>query len=375
MEYRAVEDVCSRRRESITKRRPWTRRSFVATIAILGTLLTAERAAASETLTYTYDARGRLVKVARSGTINNGTSACYAYDKADNRSDVTTKVSADCSAVAFSIASNGAVTEGGTSVFTITKTGSAATSVSVNYATANGTAVAPGDYTAKSGTLTFTTTQTSQTVSVVTTDDAAVESTETFSMSLSTPTGGATIATGTATATINDNDAASPTCNGISFAAGDMANLAGDPLVFTVTKSGSTSASCNVNYATANGTAVAGTDYIATSGTLTFTSAQATNTVTVPTIDRGSRFDKTLYLNLSAPSGGSTISDAQAVGTIVATGSGGCTNCLQNVAPASDSTGATDAAADQPPATTTDQPSDSAPPEPPASTDPSGPTR
>jgi hypothetical protein len=42
----------------------------------------------SETITYTYDARGRLVKVERSGTVNNNVSASYSYDKADNRTNV-----------------------------------------------------------------------------------------------------------------------------------------------------------------------------------------------------------------------------------------------------------------------------------------------
>ena len=43
---------------------------------------------ASETITYTYDARGRLVKVERSGNVNNGVKAEYKYDKGDNRTDV-----------------------------------------------------------------------------------------------------------------------------------------------------------------------------------------------------------------------------------------------------------------------------------------------
>jgi hypothetical protein len=45
-------------------------------------------AMASETVTYTYDAKGRLVKVERSGTVNNGLKAEYTHDKADNRTNV-----------------------------------------------------------------------------------------------------------------------------------------------------------------------------------------------------------------------------------------------------------------------------------------------
>jgi YD repeat-containing protein len=45
---------------------------------------------ASETVNYTYDARGRLVKVERSGTVNNNAKAEYKYDKGDNRTNVNT---------------------------------------------------------------------------------------------------------------------------------------------------------------------------------------------------------------------------------------------------------------------------------------------
>ena len=47
-------------------------------------------ASAAETITYTYDALGRLVQVQRSGSVNNGASATYAYDPANNRTNVTT---------------------------------------------------------------------------------------------------------------------------------------------------------------------------------------------------------------------------------------------------------------------------------------------
>jgi YD repeat-containing protein len=52
-------------------------------------LLTGTAAQASETITYTYDALGRLVQVTRSGTVNNGASALYTYDPANNRTNVT----------------------------------------------------------------------------------------------------------------------------------------------------------------------------------------------------------------------------------------------------------------------------------------------
>jgi YD repeat-containing protein len=53
-------------------------------------LLLAGSAHAAETITYTYDARGRLKEVQRSGTVNNGVTTTYTVDKADNRTNKTT---------------------------------------------------------------------------------------------------------------------------------------------------------------------------------------------------------------------------------------------------------------------------------------------
>lgn len=52
-------------------------------------------AIAGETVAYSYDARGRLIQVTRSGTVNNGVSTSYTYDKANNRTNKTTTGSAN----------------------------------------------------------------------------------------------------------------------------------------------------------------------------------------------------------------------------------------------------------------------------------------
>jgi len=110
----------------------------------------------------------------------------------------------------------------------------------------------------------------------------------------------------------------------VTYAISDASGVEGDTLVFTVTKIGSTSSSCSVNYATADGTAVAGTHYTATSGTLTFTSIQTSKTINVTTFDLGRlRGIRTMSVNLSSPSGGATISDSQGIGSLSASGDGG----------------------------------------------------
>jgi hypothetical protein len=62
-------------------------RAFCALIVLL---VLGAAAYAAETVTYTYDARGRLVRVVHTGTVNNNVVSNYSYDKADNRTNVTT---------------------------------------------------------------------------------------------------------------------------------------------------------------------------------------------------------------------------------------------------------------------------------------------
>ncbi len=63
----------------------------------LAAIVAASAAGAAETIAYTYDARGRLVTVARTGTpaINNGVTTTYTMDKAENRTNKATTGSAN----------------------------------------------------------------------------------------------------------------------------------------------------------------------------------------------------------------------------------------------------------------------------------------
>jgi sugar lactone lactonase YvrE len=87
---------------------------------------------------------------------------------------------------------------------TVSLDASSSTSVSVSYATADGSAHAGTDYLALSGTVTFSPGQTSRTILLATNEQAALDGNDSFSVQLSNPTGGATIGTGTATVTIVD---------------------------------------------------------------------------------------------------------------------------------------------------------------------------
>ncbi len=66
------------------------RRHRWALLAASTAVVAASAAMAAESIAYRYDARGRLVRVERSGTVNNNVATNYTFDKADNRTGKTT---------------------------------------------------------------------------------------------------------------------------------------------------------------------------------------------------------------------------------------------------------------------------------------------
>ena len=277
--------------------------SVLALTSLLGPVVTVF---AAETVTYSYDALGRLKATSRAGTINNGVTTATTYDAASNRSNHA--VTGGKVAPSFSIAPAAGL-EGSQIVFTVTRAGDAGVAVSVNWATTNGTASAGSDFAAASGTLTFAVGELSKTISISTTDDAVVESAETFSVVLSRPSVPAGIATGSATGTINDNDA--------TLAVGNASALEGAGLTFSVTRTGYSGAAATVSFATASGTAAAPGDFTAASGTVTFAAGETTRTVTVQTVDDSViEPTETFRLTLSGQSSGLVPGTMSGTGTI-----------------------------------------------------------
>ncbi len=101
------------------------------------------------------------------------------------------------------------MTEGETgtveATFTVTLSTVSGRTVSVDFAAANGTAIAPGDYTSTGGTLIFNAGETTKTVTVLVNGDALNEALENFHVNLTTPTF-ATVTDGQGLGTITDDD-------------------------------------------------------------------------------------------------------------------------------------------------------------------------
>ena len=200
--------------------------------------------------------------------------------------------------------------------FTVTLSAAAASAVAVTYATADVTASAGSDYAAASGALTFAVGEITKTVNVIINGDTTVEPNETFAVNLSAVSG-ATLADASGQGTIVNDDIAPPVLPTLSIA--DVAVTEGNAATtatFTVTLSAAAASAVTVNYATADGTATAGSDYTIASGVLSFAAGEISKTVTVAIVgDTLVEPDETFTVNLSGASG-ATFADASAQGTI-----------------------------------------------------------
>ena len=207
------------------------------------------------------------------------------------------------------------VVEGNTgttpATFTVTLSTESGRTVTVDYATSDGTANQPGDYQSASGTLTFSPGQTSKTVTVLVKGDAAFEANETFTLGLSNPAGATT--SGTGTGTIFDDDLPIS----IADATVTEGNSGTVNAVFAVTLGAASTNTVTVDYSTFDGSAVAPGDYAATSGTLTFTPGQTAKQISVPVNgDSTVEANETFTVNLTNPSNAAVSGTGIGTGTI-----------------------------------------------------------
>jgi hypothetical protein len=192
--------------------------------------------------------------------------------------------------------------------------------VTLDYSSAPGTATAGLDYASVGGTLTFAPDPSprTQTVAVPVVDDAFWEDGEWFYLTLSNVSGAPLpggFPTYRATATIRDDDPRPALrVSDVRVGEGDSGDAAA---AFVVSMSAALDRPVTVEYATADGTAGAASDYAAAGGTLTFEPGETAKSVAVPVHgDTADESNETFTLNLRSPTL-ATIADGQGVGTIV----------------------------------------------------------
>ncbi|HKP67681.1 MAG TPA: Calx-beta domain-containing protein, partial [Pyrinomonadaceae bacterium] len=197
-------------------------------------------------------------------------------------------------------------------VVTVTRTGEPSTTVSVDYATADGTAVAGSDYSPRSGTLVFAPGETSKTISLQMINDNIFEGPENFTVNLSNPTGpnAFIVSPSTTTINVNDNDprpsitSAGTTVLEPAIGTTSTANVQvqlSNPSVETVT----------VNYSTTSSTATPGSDYVTTNGVVTFAPMETVKSVPVQILaDLASEPDEVFSVNFTNPTNGTVTQGA-----------------------------------------------------------------
>jgi hypothetical protein len=219
---------------------------------------------------------------------------------------------------------NASVIEGNDGVtyltYTVTLSQASTSPVTVNFATADGTAlVSDKDYQAQSGTLTFAAGQTSQTIQVAVYGDLKYETNETVFVQLTNPSSNAVIGTASGTGTIINDDALP------ALSIGSASILEGNSgettLAFTVTLSNPSALETTVNFATQSGTgpggAIAGIDFNAITGTLHFAPGVTSQTINVAIIgDTQYEPNETFLVQLSNATN-ATIATDTATGTII----------------------------------------------------------
>ena len=200
-----------------------------------------------------------------------------------------------------------------TATFAVTLSAASAKTVTVDWTTANASAIQPSDYLAGSGTLTFVPGDTSQSIDITVNGDVLDEANETFGITLSNP-GNATIADGSGLGTITDDDPApSLSINDVTVTEG---NAGTSTATFAVTLSAASGRAVTFDWATAPGSATAGSDYVAMSGSRTI--AVGATTATIAITVNGDALDEaneTFGITLSNLVN-ATIADGSGLGTI-----------------------------------------------------------
>ncbi|MCE9613350.1 MAG: FG-GAP-like repeat-containing protein [Lentisphaerae bacterium] len=209
-------------------------------------------------------------------------------------------------ALAWRVAQSSVSENGGRAVLEVVRSGGSDGIVTAQYRTQSGTAIGSQDFLDTAGTLTLGDGVTNGTVNIPILSDVVNEGGESLAVVLSSPGGGATLSTPTnSTVTIIDGTGA------FRFdSAAYEVDEGGTNVVIGVSRVLGSGGIVSVAFATSNGTAVAGLDYVATNGVLVFGDGQTARTFSVKVLDDAlTETDETLQIRLSSPTGGASLGD------------------------------------------------------------------
>ncbi len=255
--------------------------------------------------------------------VNADRTINFAVTAAGQTSTTTLTIRDNDTELAFSLASYSVVENAGTALITVVRRGGTANAYSVQYGTVDATAVAGVDYTNTTGVLNWADGDaTAKTFTVTIINNAATNSARSLNLVLFGATnqtlGTAAVLSGQTNATLAIvDDEFGPGEFRFSAATYAVLENAGFFTVPVVRTNGSAGAVA-VRYATANGTALAGTNYLATSGILIFAAGETVKTFNIPLLnDTVANGNRTVALSLNSPLGGARIIQTNAVLTIL----------------------------------------------------------
>ncbi len=278
-------------------------------------------------------------------TINTAaaTSADGSYSGIDASNVGVTNLDNDgTGTVQFTGATYSVSESGVTALVSVSRTGGTSGTASVQCNTvAGGTATAGTDYTTVTAqVLSWAALEGgSKNCSIPITSDAAPEADKTVNLTLTTAVGATMGAQSTATLTILDDDSAT---GQFQFSATNY-NVAenGVSVLITVNRINGSAGTASVSYATSAGTAIPGTDYTSTSGTLTFLTGETTKTFTVTILDDAvAEATEIFNLALSGPTGGATLT-APSTATVTILDNETAVPVITSLTPTSGGTGGT----------------------------------
>jgi hypothetical protein len=276
---------------------------------LVGSFPTSVAAGLSATFTVRLDAEPTTPLGVKTGVVSFTTSdltkTSYSFTV---QGEVVSQVLPEFSIANVSVVEGNSGTTPATFTVSLSAAVAAGRTASVDYRIVNGTATLGREYTvaASSGTLRFAAGESSKTITVNVVGDRTKEDNETFQVLLSNPSG-ATILAGTAIGTITDDDSAAGPTDTVPVITADALRVVEGTSgitsgLVTVRLSAASTKAVTVQYVTADGTARAGSDYIRTTGLLTFGAGETSKTITIPvTGDTLTETDETFSLRFSAP--------------------------------------------------------------------------
>jgi hypothetical protein len=212
-------------------------------------------------------------------------------------------------AVGFGASEYSIADAGGTLNIALVRTGGTTGAVTVQYATADGTAKSSSDYTSTSGTVSFAAGEATKSFPVVVAANSSIGGNKNFKIVLSNPTGGVTVSPGSATVVVYDDEVAAFGTGSLKFSKSSYDGYESQGKVeIMVQRTGGARGKVAVTYSTSNGTATASKDYSAVSGTLTFEDGESVKSFFIPIIyDAESDGEETVNLFLGTPTSGAQL--------------------------------------------------------------------